>query len=207
MPTRPFRSEQGEDHMSEYALFWRGLIDHPRDVSAPTPSSPALAASIAAEIDPRHPGLVVELGPGTGVVTQALLGRGIAPERLIVIETSEYFCALLARRFAGITVIQGDALDFEHYLPDGAPIAAIVSGLPLLNFSNPVRGALIRRALDRQGPHGCFIQLSYGWVPAVPPCKSWVVEKKLVWRNLPPAHVWTYRHAHLDGFPPASTCR
>jgi phosphatidylethanolamine/phosphatidyl-N-methylethanolamine N-methyltransferase len=193
--------------MSEYALFLRGLMDRPRDVSAPTPSSPALARAIAAEIDPMRAGLVVELGPGTGVVTQALLDRGIAPERLIVIESSEYFCALLARRFAGVGIMRGDALAFEHYVPDGARIASIVSGLPLLNFPCGVRRALIERALTRQGPHGRFIQLSYGWLPAVAPGRSLAVEKKLVWRNLPPAHVWTFRHRDRDVLPARSTCR
>ena len=80
---------EGEDQMSEYALFLRGLIDHPRNVSAPLRALQpgALAAAIAAQIDPQRAGLVVELGPGTGVVTQALLDRGIARNRLIVIET------------------------------------------------------------------------------------------------------------------------
>ncbi|HWC62246.1 MAG TPA: rRNA adenine N-6-methyltransferase family protein, partial [Rhizomicrobium sp.] len=155
----------------------------------------ALAAAIAALVDLAHAGLVVELGPGTGAVTQALLDRGIAPDRLLVIENSGYFCELLAQRFAGIEIVRGDAMQFERYLPEGARLAAMVSGLPLLNFPRPARRGLIERALNRQGGRGQFVQLSYGWLPAVAPDATLTVEKKIVWRNFPPAHIWTYRRA------------
>jgi phosphatidylethanolamine/phosphatidyl-N-methylethanolamine N-methyltransferase len=187
------KSDASEDPVSEYVLFLRGLLDHPRDVSAPAPSSPALAAAIAAQVNLARAGLVVELGPGTGAVTQALLDRGIAPENLLVIENGEYFCALLRERFAGIAIRRGDAMHFERYLPDKARLAAMVSGLPLLNFPRLIRRRLIERALDRQGRHGQFIQLSYGWLPAVVPNAKLTIEKKIVWRNFPPAHIWTYR--------------
>ena len=58
-----------------YGVFLRGLISNPKGVSAPTPSSPVLAQAIAAELDLSRPGLVLELGPGTGAVTAALLMR------------------------------------------------------------------------------------------------------------------------------------
>jgi len=60
-----------------YGDFLRGLVNDPKGVSAPTPSSPALARVIAAEVDLSREGLVIELGPGTGVVTEALLERGL----------------------------------------------------------------------------------------------------------------------------------
>ena len=184
--------------MSDYGAFLRGLLDHPRDVSAPTPSSPALAAVIASEVDPAIEGLVVELGPGTGVVTQALLDRGVSPDRLVVIENSEFFVGVLTRRFPGVWVIHGDAMQFEQYLPEDAKIAAIVSGLPLLNFPGSERRALIERALCLQSRRGRFVQLSYGWQPAVAANGSFSVSKIVVWRNFPPAHVWTYRR-RIDG--------
>lgn len=179
--------------MSEYGHFLRGLLDQPLAVSAPTPSSPALAKAIAAEVDPGRDGLVVELGPGTGVVTQALLERGIGPDRLLLIENNAYFYGLLAQRFAKVRVVRGDAAAFDFYLPKGSKIGSIVSGLPMLNFPQPMRRSLIERALYRQGSGGRFIQLSYGWSPAVAPTDKLRVEKKLVWRNLPPAHIWIYR--------------
>lgn len=178
--------------MTGYVDFLKGLWRNPGAVSAPTPSSPALAAAIAAKVDPLRPGLVVELGAGTGVVTEALLARNIAPERLVAIEYSAYFADLLARRFPGVTVIQGDAFSFERLLPAGAEIAAVVSGVPLLNFSLARRRALITRALALQGLGGRFIQLSYGWRPPISSAFGVAPEKTVVWRNLPPAHIWTF---------------
>jgi phosphatidylethanolamine/phosphatidyl-N-methylethanolamine N-methyltransferase len=178
--------------MSGYGEFLKGLLRDPGGVSAPTPSSPVLAAAIAAKVDPLRPGLVVELGAGSGAVTQALLARGIAPERLIAIEYSDYFSRLLSHRFPGVTVICGDAFDFDRHLPIGEPIAAIVSGLPLLNFSPRSRRALIERALVLQGAGGRFIQLSYGWHPPIVSAFGVPPDKSTVWRNFPPAHVWTF---------------
>lgn len=180
------------DANSSYGTFLRGLVDSPRGVSALTPSSPALAAAIAAEVDTNCPGLVVELGPGTGAVTEALVARGLGP-RLIAIEQDGPFAAAVAARFPGIQVHQGDGVLFERYLPPQAAVAAIVSGLPLLHFSPSLRRDLIRRALGRLQSGGIFLQLSYGWRPPAPPENGARLEKRLVWRNLPPAHLWIYR--------------
>jgi phosphatidylethanolamine/phosphatidyl-N-methylethanolamine N-methyltransferase len=179
--------------MPAYAEFLRGLVDDPRGVSAPTPSGPILSAVIAAQVDPARPGPVLELGPGTGVVTEALVARGISPARLVLIESGDYFCERLRARFPRAKVCAADAFAFEQCLPDGVVLAAVVSGVPLLNFPMEKRVSLIERALDAQGPGGRFIQLSYGWHPAAAPGPRLRVKKKLVWRNLPPAHVWTYR--------------
>jgi len=179
--------------IAAYGDFLRGLVNDPRGVSAPTPSSPALSRAIAAEVDIARDGLVIELGPGTGVVTEALLQRGVPPGRLAAIEMEPGFVQLMRRRFPDIQVIPGDAVVFEACIPSDAKIAAIVSGLPLLNFPHATRRSLLRRALARQGKGGSFIQLSYGWRPPVPAEPCMLLDKKLVWRNFPPAHVWTYR--------------
>ena len=179
--------------MSAYGEFLLGLVDNPKAVSAPTPSGSILAARIAAEVTPSLEGLVVELGPGTGAITRALLDRGVAGHRILAIENSAYFCDILRTRFPVVTTVCGDAFHFERYLPEAMPIAAVVCGLPLLNFPADCRRALIERALDRQGAEGRFIQLSYGWRPAVPAGPDLAIHKTVVWRNFPPAHIWTYR--------------
>jgi phosphatidylethanolamine/phosphatidyl-N-methylethanolamine N-methyltransferase len=175
----------------EYGKFLRGLLNNPKAVSAPTPSSPALARAIAEEVDPQCEGLVVELGPGTGVVTRALLNRGVAKGRLITIEFEPCYVKSMRRDFPGIVVHQGDAMEFEKFLPAGAGIAAVVSGIPLLNFPIEQRRSLLRRALA-QPKNRRFIQLSYSWAPPVLAGTSVRISRKTVWRNFPPAHVWTY---------------
>ena len=69
----------------------------------------------------------------------------------------------------------------------------MVSGLPLLHFPKPARASLLERALARQGRGGLYIQLSYSWLPPVAPPPYVALIKRAVWRNFPPAHVWTYR--------------
>jgi phosphatidylethanolamine/phosphatidyl-N-methylethanolamine N-methyltransferase len=174
--------------------FLRGLFENPRGVRAPTPSSAFLSAAMADEVDLQRAGLVIELGAGTGPVTQALLNRGIATERLLVIESTPAFVKLLRQRFPNVRVVQGDALSFDQHVPPGSAVASVVSGLPLLSFPAALRRALIGRGLVLQGDGGRFIQLSYGWRPAVSDV-ALRVTRRFVWRNVPPAFVWTYTKA------------
>jgi phosphatidylethanolamine/phosphatidyl-N-methylethanolamine N-methyltransferase len=180
---------------STYADFLRGLWDDPKAVSAPTPSGKALAHAIAAEVDPRTPGLVVELGAGTGTITSALIKRGVREERLALFESVQAFHTLLSRRFPRATVRCGDAFRFDRDLPEDARIAAVVSGIPLLNYPIAERVCLIERALDRQGPGAAFIQLSYGWWPPISPGIGVRLSRRVIFRNFPPAHIWVYRRA------------
>src|SRR6185437_10514171 len=142
-----------------YGAFLRGLIHSPKGVSAPTPSSPVLAEAIAAELDLTRPGLVIELGPGTGAVTAALIKR-VGAGRILAIEQETSFIAPLRTRFPDADIRGGDALNFERFLPPGVA-AAVVSGLPLLHLPQATRRSLLARALNVQGPGGLFIQLSY----------------------------------------------
>jgi phosphatidylethanolamine/phosphatidyl-N-methylethanolamine N-methyltransferase len=178
--------------MSAYGEFLRGLIADPKGVSAPTPSSATLASVIAAKVDLRRKGLVVELGAGTGAVTRALLERGVSPDRLLAVENSPYYANLLRNRFAGVEIVQGDALQFERLLPDGVPVAAVVSGIPLLHLAPARRRAFIAHALALQPGAGLYVQLSYGWVPPVDPAGDMLMSRTVVWHNFPPAHVWTF---------------
>jgi phosphatidylethanolamine/phosphatidyl-N-methylethanolamine N-methyltransferase len=175
-----------------YGAFLRGLIHSPKGVSAPTPSSPVLAEAIAAELDLTRPGLVVELGPGTGAVTAALIKR-VGPQRLLAIEQETSFIAPLRARFPDADIRCGDALNFEYFLPPGAIVAAVVSGLPLLHLPQATRRSLLARALNVQAPGGLFIQLSYSWRPPVKSGDDVTLTKRAIWQNFPPAHVWTYK--------------
>lgn len=176
--------------------FLKSLAARPGKVGAIAPSSPALARAIAAEIDPELPGDVLELGPGTGVVTEALIARGVAPERIVAIEYDRDLAALVLQRFPAARVIQGDAFDLERTLSGTAqrPFAAIVSGLPLLNQPMAKRRALIESALSFLPCGAPFVQFSYGLYPPVPDGETFTVTRTaLVLANLPPARVWVYR--------------
>ena len=176
--------------------FLRALVMRPKNIGAIAPSSRALARAIARQVDPANPGPVLELGPGTGVITEALLERGLAPERLTLVEYDSDMATFLTGCYPGVEVIQGDAFDLGRTLGGKADeqFSAIVSGLPLLNFPVPRRRLLMEGIGQRLLPRAPFVQFSYGFQPPVtPPLGHSVTRAALVWANLPPARVWVYR--------------
>jgi len=179
--------------ITEEARFLLRLMARPRGIGAIAPSSPRLARALAMQI-PQSNGPVLELGPGTGVVTAAILARGIAPEHLTAIEYDSEFAEHIRRRFPRIHVIRGDAFDLQTVLGDTRPFAAILSGLPLLNFPPESRAELLAQIFARLAPGAPFIQFSYGLKPPVPaPSGVSVTRAARVLLNLPPARVWVYR--------------
>lgn len=93
-------------------------------------------------------------------------------------------------------MVQGDAFDLERTLGNrhGEPYAAIVSGLPLLNFPVTLRNSYMAGLIDRLEHGAPVIQFSYGTqapVEAPPGCS--VNRAALIWANIPPARVWIYR--------------
>ncbi|HEY2033942.1 MAG TPA: rRNA adenine N-6-methyltransferase family protein [Rhizomicrobium sp.] len=183
---------------AEHLHFLKGLLARPKNVGAIAPSSPALSQAIARQVDPSVEGPVLELGPGTGVVTEALIDRGVAPERITAIEYDPDFAKMVAERFPKVHVVQGDAFDLKKTLGsgNGETFAAIVSGLPLLNHPVERRRALIEGALAKLKPSAPYIQFSYGFEPPIPaPAGSTVSRAALVLMNLPPARVWVYRRS------------
>lgn len=182
--------------LADNLRFLKALMTRPKNVGAIVPSSPALTRAIAAGIDLHRTGPILELGPGTGVITQAILERGIAPERLTLIEYDAEMASHLAHKFPRTHVVQGDAFDLERTLGNrhGEPYAAIVSGLPLLNFPVTLRNSYMAGLIDRLEHGAPVIQFSYGTqapVEAPPGCS--VNRAALIWANIPPARVWIYR--------------
>ena len=183
--------------LADNLRFLRALIARPKDIGAIFPSSPALAEAIARQIDPDA-GPVLEIGPGTGVVTEAILARGVAPERLTLVEYDEDMAQHLAARFPRVHVIHGDAFDLDRTLGPrySAPFAAIVSGVPLLNHSMARRQVFLEGLAKRLMPGAPMVQFSYGTnAPVVPPPGFAVVRTAMILANIPPARVWVYRKA------------
>jgi len=183
--------------LADNLRFLRALIARPKNIGAVMPSSPALAEAIARQIDP-HAGPVLEIGPGTGVVTEAILKRGVAPERLTLVEYDEDMARHLAGRFPRVHVIQGDAFDLDHILGPrhSTPFGAIVSGIPLLNHSVARRQAYVAGLARRLVPNAPLIQFSYGaQAPVKAPPGFEVTRAATVLANIPPAKVWVYRKA------------
>lgn len=191
------RVEEARTKLGDEARFIKSWIDDPMRTGSVTPSSPALARRMASFVDPAQPGPVIEIGPGTGPVTEALIERGISEERLILVEYSPEFCKLLRERFPRATVIEGDAYTLSKTLAGhlhGKAIA-LVSSLPLFTQPPAMRSALARDAFTLLVDDAPFIQFTYSVISPVPRkgsgLKAFVSEWVL--RNIPPARVWVYR--------------
>lgn len=186
----------GKDRFKDEARFLRSWLERPLVVGAVTPSGRVLARTMASYVDPRIPGPIIELGPGTGPVTDALIRRGVAQERLVLIEYSPEFCQLLKRRFPKATIIQGDAYDLTETLSGvlKEPAAATVSSLPLFTKPMDLRLGLLETAQELMHPNAPFIQFTYAVVPPIPARSSSYKSRasNRIWRNLPPARVWVY---------------
>jgi phosphatidylethanolamine/phosphatidyl-N-methylethanolamine N-methyltransferase len=177
--------------------FIRSWLEKPLSTGAVMPSGRFLARAMARLVDTEVPGPVIELGAGTGPVTEALVEQGVDPARLVLVEFNPVFCRMLRSRYPEATVVQGDAYRLKHLLGSllREPAAAIVSGLPLFNKPMRTRLRLIADAFGLLLPQAPFIQFTYAVVSPIPRNLPGVDARSTerIWRNLPPAQVWVYR--------------
>jgi phosphatidylethanolamine/phosphatidyl-N-methylethanolamine N-methyltransferase len=177
--------------------FLRSFVMAPMRTGAQWPSGKALSRAMAEAVDLSVPGPIIELGPGTGVVTEALLARGVPPQRLVLVEFSPQFCKLLAQRYPRLRLVEGDAYALaDHVRRLGlAPPAAIVSSLPLLTQPPARRLELLRSALRLMNPNGVFVQFTYFRDSPIPVDGAGVdtTVSPRIWLNLWPALVYSYR--------------
>ncbi|WNJ90472.1 class I SAM-dependent methyltransferase [Bosea sp. 685] len=190
---------EAKSKLSDEARFIKSWIDDPGRTGSVTPSSPFLARRMASFVDPAIPGPVIEIGPGTGPVTEALIERGISEERLILVEYSPEFCALLRQRFPRATVVEGDAYALSTTLAGHLQekAIAVVSSLPLFNRPPAMRSALAKDAFALLVEGAPLIQFTYSVISPVPRKGSGLKAFASDWvlRNIPPARVWVYRQA------------
>jgi phosphatidylethanolamine/phosphatidyl-N-methylethanolamine N-methyltransferase len=180
------------------AQFLRSWAGKPLQIGSVTPSSRTLSRAIAANVDLTSTGPVIEIGPGTGPITEALVEHGIAESRLVLVEYDGEFCALLRRRFPQATVIQGDAYALKQTLAgvlENGMAAASVCGLPLITKPEPTRLALLAEAFDLMQPNAPFVQFTYSMLSPIPLKDAFFTAQgsPRIWRNVPPARVWVYR--------------
>ncbi len=179
--------------------FLRSWMEKPLATGAVTPSGKPLARAMASYVDPDLDGKVIELGPGTGAVTAAIVEQGIDPERLVLVEFNPSFCALLRARYPEATVVQGDAYAIRRLAGSliRRPAAAVVSSLPLFTKPMKFRLRLVNDAFNLMHPGAPFIQFTYAVVPPIPKELEGATTEcsERIWLNLPPARVWVYRQA------------
>ena len=196
--------------------FFTAWMAAPGRVGAIAPSGAALAELITRDIN-ANTGPVLELGPGTGAFTYQLLKRGVRQQDLTLIEYGSDFMRLLQLRFPGARVLWMDAARLaSERLYDGAPVGAVVSGLPLLNMSPRKVISIVGGAFSYMRPGAAFYQFTYGMrCPIRRPIldrlglRATLVDRALL--NVPPAAVYRltrrpqYRLLTRDTAPAAST--
>jgi phosphatidylethanolamine/phosphatidyl-N-methylethanolamine N-methyltransferase len=185
------------------ALFIKRWLRQPLAMGAVVPSGPlltrALALTAVREMQGRD-GHVIELGAGTGEVTKALLATGIAPERLALVERDPELVAFLRRHFRGPRIIEGDAARLPKLLAaEGvAKVATVVSGLPLLSLPGEVVTGIVHGVFEALPRGAALVQFTYGPSPPIPRALRQNLHLvgahgRRIWRNVPPAVVWTFR--------------
>lgn len=177
-----------------WLVFARAAFANPREIGAVVPSSPGLARRMARFINPSTQGGVIELGAGTGVVTQALLEHGIQPERLVAVELSPSLAKVLHQRFPDAHVLCGDAANLRRLLrrtgiPRLPEPLTIVSSLPLRSLPAPKVHGIVREIGALIRPEGRWIQYTYALAHRRFPQGFIRHQSSFVWGNIPPARI------------------
>lgn len=172
-------------------FFLKEFLKNPRRIGAILPSSKWLAKEMVSHVCLTG-GIVVELGPGTGIITEALIQSGIDPRNIITIEYSSDLAKRLQKRFPDIQVIEGDASNLIDLLGKKASqVSSVISSLPLRLL--PEKKA--RRIVDQIStllPVGRkYIQYTYSMKQnfIYRPTRYSQVQSRKVWWNIPPAQV------------------
>lgn len=177
----------------DFAVFLGEMMRRPSQVVAIAPSSAATAKLMTKGVE-YTTGPIVEIGPGTGSFTKAILARGVAPERMTLLEVNERFCEALQAKFPGVTVLNQPAQDIEKTgLTD---VSAVISGVPVLSRPT-IQREVVGRALNVMAKDGFFTQITYSPTAPISPqmrAELGLHAKRLgvSWANLPPAHVFKF---------------
>lgn len=180
---------------SDMIAFLRVGLSHPRCVGAVAPSGRALARLITSELGDTS-GPVIELGAGTGVITRALIERGIPEQQLVLVETQPHFVQMLQKRFPTAQVLAMEAGQLRRFDPfEGSAAGSVVSGLPLLSMPRRAVMSIMRGAFRRLRADGIFYQYTYGPRCPVPGAileRLGLRARRIGWvpNNLPPASVY-----------------
>lgn len=181
----------------EKLLFLGRWAKNPFRMGAVFPSSRALSRKISRFVKGHQNTYVVELGGGTGQLTEELLKAGVPPENLYVIEIDRVLVEHLKAKFPTVTIIQGNAARCDTILPlhVHGKTSAVISGLPLLSFSKRLQHKIIEASFKILSKEGEFVQFTYSPFSSLSATRFGLHKKRagLVLRNIPPATIWTYQ--------------
>ncbi len=188
--------------LGDSARFLLHFLKDPKATGAIAPSSRYLAARMIEDMRLDQAKAVVEIGPGTGAFTGAIIDAVPRDARVIAVELNAVFARQLAERFPRIDVINGSAEYVGKHLEERAVDAAdaIVCSLPWAGFPLDLQQRLMKAIVDALRPGGRFATFAYlhaTWLPKARRFRKLleanfktVTRSRGVWRNLPPAMVY-----------------
>ena len=178
-------------------IWIKNYINHPLQLGAVLPSSAALASLMTKHLYPGIDGYLLELGPGTGSFTRAILRRGIPERNLVLLEQSPDFTNLLKQSFPEATILCGDAQYVTNILNSAGiqQVDEIVSGIPLNAMTSITRRTICDAAMAMLKHQGSFAQVSYLPRCSIPNDSILLHSAQKLFcgvtmRNIPPAFVW-----------------
>ena len=183
--------------LKETELFFRQWLRSPKSMGSIIPSSRALGRAVARQVAWQPGQVVVELGAGTGAISQALIESGLPAEAVMMVELDRSLFEYLRERFPEVRVVNGDATRLVDILRQQGvdEVGTVISGLPMVNMPIAFQRAIVDQGLAAIAPGGCMLQYSYSPISPIPASKLGVTAKmvKFVLCNVPPATVWRYR--------------
>ena len=176
--------------------FLARWLRHPLAIGAALPSGRSIGRAVARRVQLERPGMVLELGGGTGSLTRAMLAAGCPADRLVVVEREPQLAGILERRFPGVRILQGDACELRLLLERQGigQLATVVSSVPIKWFSRSDQNAVLQQSFDLLGPGGHVLQLTNAMTSPVPLDLGFDgTEVERIWLNFPPIQIWCYR--------------
>lgn len=177
--------------------FIKSWLRDPKAIGSIKPTSKAAARLMVSTIPKDSTLPILELGAGTGIITSTMIEMGIDPKRIISIEYDQKLYDHLVKTMPDVNFIKGDAFNLQTTLSEysGQKFAAILSGIPLLNFKKDERVHLLNGALDWLEDEAPFVQLCYGPKPPIQISDNNIKVEPTKWilANIPPARFWIYK--------------
>lgn len=158
--------------ISEYSTFFREFRRTFDTTGALAPSGRFLARALARPLREHSGGpmRILEVGPGTGAVTQEIVRHVRPNDRLHIVELNDRFVSLLRRRFEvepGFRQVAEQTSIFHapvQELKADEPYDYIVCGLPFNNFPPELVESILRHLIGILQPGGCMTFFEYLWV-------------------------------------------
>lgn len=178
------------------ALFLRAWLRAPLSIASLVPSSRATGEAFVQLLDSAGEGDILELGSGTGAISQTLLAAGIPEHRLVMVEREPELADHLRHRFPAVRTFEGDVADLGTLLDRHGVgrLSAVVSSLPIVWFPLQVQAAVLSACFDRLDPVGEFLQMTNQPASPLPLRKLRIKGERAatIWRNFPPSFIWRY---------------